>query len=107
MDGKSSETEAVIETVKEQASMRLPAIMDITAAGPLASAILLHRGKDLTVDASEVERMGAQCLQVLLSAVATWSQDGTYFDLSSPSQPFTEALETAGLGLDNLSARNS
>jgi chemotaxis protein CheX len=80
----------------------LPAVMDITAAGPLASEFLLHRGKDVTVDASGVERMGAQCLQVLLSAAATWSQDGMEFDIVKPSPAFTEALETAGLGMNHL-----
>ncbi|MGI6851763.1 STAS domain-containing protein [Mesorhizobium sp. 1B3] len=103
MDGKSSEVSAV----KEHVNIALPAVMDITAAGSLASEILLHRGKDVTLDASGVERMGAQCLQVLLSTAATWSHDGMQLELGSPSPQFTEALETAGLVVDNLSARNS
>lgn len=103
MDGKSSEGSAV----KGHAAIGLPAVMDITAAGPLASEILLHRGKDLTLDASGVERMGAQCLQVLLSAATTWSHDGMQLEVTGPSQPFTDALETAGVDMDNLSARNS
>jgi chemotaxis protein CheX len=105
MDGKNSEDLAVKTTI--QTNIDLPAVLDITAAGPLASDILLNRGKDVTVDASRVERMGAQCLQVLLSAVATWSHDGMEFEVTGPSPEFVEALETAGLGMDHLSARNS
>jgi chemotaxis protein CheX len=103
MVGKSSED----IVVREHAHIGLPAVLDITAAGPLANEVLTYRGKDLTVDASGVERMGAQCLQVLLSAAATWSHDGMQFEIASPSLPFTEALGTAGLVMDNLSARNS
>jgi len=105
MAGKSSKGSAA--KAATHASIGLPAVMDITAAGPLASDFLLHRGKDMTVDASRVERMGGQCLQVLLSAAATWSQDGVEFEVARPSTEFTEALETAGLGMDHLSARNS
>lgn len=103
MDGKSSEVSAV----KEHVNIGLPAVMDITAASPLAGEILLHRGKDVTLDASGVERMGAQCLQVLLSAAFTWSHDGMHLEVANPSRQFAEALETAGLGTDNISARNS
>ncbi|WP_202313093.1 STAS domain-containing protein [Mesorhizobium sp. L-8-10] len=90
-----------------QATMALPPLLDITAAGPLAGEILGHRGKDLAVNAAQVQRMGAQCLQVLLSAAATWLQDGMEFEVTEASPEFTEALETAGLGMNHLSARNS
>ena len=85
----------------------LPPLMGITAAAPLTNEFLLCRGKDVTIDASAVERVGGQCLQVLLSAAATWAHDGMELDFVNPSTNFTEALETAGLGLENLSVRNS
>jgi chemotaxis protein CheX len=85
----------------------LAPVLDITAAAPLTSEMLAHRGKDVRVDASKVERVGGQCLQVLLSAAATWSHDGADFLLSAPSTPFAEALETAGLDMNHFSARNS
>ncbi|HWK67415.1 MAG TPA: STAS domain-containing protein [Rhizobiaceae bacterium] len=103
MDGKSSELSAL----KEHVNIGLPPVMDITAAGRLASEILLHRGKDVTLDASGVERLGGQCLQVLLSTAATWSHDGMHLEVANPSRQFSEALEAAGLVMDNLSARNS
>lgn len=103
MDGRSSE----VPTAKTQATMDLPPMLDITAAAQLAGDIIGHRGKDLAVSAAQVQRVGAQCLQVLLSAAATWSQDGMEFEVTDASPEFTEALETAGLGMEHLSARNS
>ncbi|MGO4838368.1 STAS domain-containing protein [Rhizobiaceae sp. 2RAB30] len=94
-------------TAKTQATMDLPPVLDITAAGPLASDILGHRGKDLAVNAAQVQRIGGQCLQVLLSAAATWSQDGIDFEVTDASPEFTEALETAGIVMEQISARNS
>jgi chemotaxis protein CheX len=54
----------------------LPAVLDIRAAAPLQAEILGLRGQPLTLDASAVERLGGLCLQVLLSARATWASDG-------------------------------
>lgn len=88
-------------------TVALPAVLDITAAGPLASEFLRVRGKDVSVDASKVERVGAQCIQVLLSAVATWTLDGMEFDLAHPSSAFVEGLEIAGLEPANFAARNA
>ena len=57
---------------RDAARIELPEILDLGAAGPLAAEFLSHRGEALCVDASRVERMGGQCLQVLLSAANTW-----------------------------------
>lgn len=84
----------------------LPQVLDITAAGPLTSEMLRLRGKDLVVDASGVDRLGAQCVQVLLSASATWAHDGMELELANPSPAFVEGLEAMGLEVANFSARN-
>ena len=88
------------------ANIALPRVLDITAAGPLTSDLLRLRGKDLVVDASGVERMGAQCVQVLLSASATWVHDGMELELADPSPAFIEGLAAMGLEVANFSARN-
>jgi chemotaxis protein CheX len=88
------------------ANIALPQVLDITAAGPLTSDLLRLRGKDLVVDASGVERMGAQCVQVLLSASATWVHDGMELELADPSPAFIEGLAAMGLEVANFSARN-
>jgi len=88
-------------------SLALPPILDITAAGPLASEFLRVRGKDVSVDASKVERVGAQCIQVLLSAVATWTLDGMEFDLANPSAALVDSFDTVGLEPATFIARNA
>lgn len=87
-------------------SMTLSSELDIKAAIPLASELLALRGRDVAIDASQIERVGAQCLQVLLSAAATWDADGVELTLNSPSVPFTDAIRLAGLDLSNFSSRN-
>lgn len=87
-------------------SMTLPSELDIKAAIPLATELLALRGRDVAIDASQIERVGAQCLQVLLSAAATWHADGADFTLSEPSAPFSDAVRLAGLDLSDFSSRN-
>lgn len=88
-------------------SMTLPTELDIKAAAPLAAELLAARGKDLTLNASQIDRVGAQCLQVLLSAAATWASDGMELTVQEPSPAFADAIQVAGLELTHFSARNS
>jgi chemotaxis protein CheX len=79
----------------------LPEVLDMTAAGSLAQSFLSHRGSELEVDASNVQRLGAQCAQVLLSAVATWRADGKRLALVKPSTEFVECGRLLGVDLDH------
>lgn len=88
-------------------SLTLPTELDIKAAAPLAAELLAARGRDITLNASQIERVGAQCLQVLLSAAATWTADGMEMSIQEPSPAFVDAIHTAGLELTHFSARNS
>lgn len=78
--------------------------LDVCASGPLVGELLAARGNDVGLDASAVERLGTQCLQVLLSAAATWRADGTALSVVEPSPAFCEALAIAGVGLGDLTA---
>ena len=89
------------------ATVKLPPVLDITAAAPLAAELMVARGKDISVDGSNVEKIGAQCIQVLLSAVSTWGHDGMEFELARPSPVLVERLGIAGLEPANFSARNA
>ena len=75
-------------TVAEHAALELPPLLDITAAGPLAAQLLDLRGRDLAIDAAHVQRLGGQCLQVLLSAEHTWRADGANFAIEAASDRF-------------------
>jgi chemotaxis protein CheX len=82
------------------AVLRLNQVLDLNAAAPLATQLLALRGQNVEVDASAVERVGAQCLQVLLSARATWSADGAAFAVVAPSEEFTATLALLGAPID-------
>ena len=70
--------------------------LDLTAAAPLAATLLAARGGPATLDASGVQRLGAQCLQVLLAARALWSSDGQPWRLIDPSPEFSDAAALMG-----------
>lgn len=74
----------------------LPEALDVRAAAPLAAELLERRGRDVDVDASNVRRLGGQCLQVLLAAHACWGAEDLRFRVVSPSTDFTEGLALLG-----------
>ena len=74
----------------------LPETLDMRAAAPLAAEFLERRGRDVDVDASNVRRLGGQCLQVLLAAHACWKADALGFRVVSPSSGFAEGLALLG-----------
>src|SRR5690606_23315272 len=86
------------------ATITLPDELDIRAAAPLAAQLSAARGNELTLNLSQVERVGAQCMQVLLSAAATWSADGVELALEDPSPAFVDAAAIAGPDLSRFTA---
>jgi chemotaxis protein CheX len=74
----------------------LPEILDLRAAGPLASELTHRRGAAIALDASKVRRLGGQCLQVLLSAHVSWSKDRAPFSIVNSSKDFTDSLVLLG-----------
>ena len=82
-------------------TVTLGAALDMTAAGPLTKELLAVRGKPVALDASNVIRVGGQCLQVLLSAQATWAADGQPFEwwIESADQQLGEDATGLLLGL--------
>lgn len=74
------------------ATITLPETLDLEAVAPLREAFLTCRGEPITVDGANVKRLGGLCLQVLLSAAATWRTDGQTFALVSPSDDLSEGL---------------
>ena len=76
--------------------VKLSETLDLCAASSLTSALRAARGEDLEIDASDVRRVGGQCLQVLLAAVAAWDADGKAFAVSNPSIEFIEGVTLLG-----------
>jgi chemotaxis protein CheX len=83
--------------------LQLPEVLDLTFAGPLAESLLALRGSALTIDAARVQRVGAQCVQVIMSAVSTWKADAAALCIINPSPEFRETLSLLGIGLADIS----
>jgi len=77
--------------------LELPPVLDLVAASTLLEAFLHHRGETLVVDGGAVERLGAQCLQVLLAARAAWAADAQSLSFQNGSEDFLATLELLGV----------
>ena len=82
--------------VKQPPPLVLPAALDTRAAPPLREALLARRGEAVTLDGSEVVRLGGLCLEVLLSARRSWGADGHPFAIHGASDALREALTAFG-----------
>ena len=83
-------------------TIELPEALDLPAAASLAESLLKHVGEDLAIDASKVQRLGASCLQVLLSAVRTWKAESTSLTLANGSERFIDDLRLLGFTPETL-----
>ena len=77
-------------------TLELPEALDLPAAKSLAESFLKLGGEDLAIDASKVQRLGASCLQVLLSAARTWQAEGASLILARASPRFIDDLRLLG-----------
>ncbi|GAA0640873.1 STAS domain-containing protein [Brevundimonas lenta] len=76
--------------------LALASVLDIRAAEPLQTSLMALRGQAVTLDASQVERLGGLCLQVLVSAQRTWAADGQSLTLAPDSAAFSEQWTAFG-----------
>ncbi|HVY85159.1 MAG TPA: STAS domain-containing protein [Caulobacterales bacterium] len=79
--------------------MLLPQILNVEAAPALWAELGRARGAPLELDASEVDRLGAPCLQVLLAAANAWAESGLPLRIIRASPAFREAVRVMGAEL--------
>lgn len=89
------------------APFQLPERFDSAAAASVLEGFKRHRGAALTVDASGVRRVGAQGLQILLSATRTWQADGHVLEIENASAELIDAAQLLGLSHSDLSISGS
>jgi chemotaxis protein CheX len=77
--------------------IQLQGNLDMPLAAPLAEAFGKLVGSPVAIDASQVNRLGASCLQVLLAAARTWKAQGDALTLKAASPRFLEDLGLLGL----------
>lgn len=82
--------------MSDAAVLSLAPILDLQAAEPLRAELMVLRGRALSIDASQVSRLGGLCLQVLIAARKTWVEDGLPLSVDEPSDAFTEQLASFG-----------
>ena len=73
------------------AKLLLEPVLDLGAAERLHARLSELRGQPLDIDASQVERLGGLCLQVLISARNTWQADGHSAVIGQASTTFEDA----------------
>lgn len=86
----------------ETRHLQLAENLDLTAVAPLHESLMAMRGSDMVIDASAVERMGGQCVQLLLSAHQSWEEDKAAFRIENASENFLAALAVLGVEPGNL-----
>lgn len=86
---------------------QLPERFDSAAAASVLQSFKQHRGSALTVDGSAVRRVGAQGLQILLSATRTWRSDGHALAVENASVELIDAAQLLGLSNSDLSISGS
>ena len=78
------------------ARLSLEPILDLRAAARLRENLLEMQGRPVTVDGSNVQRLGGLCFQVLLSAAQTWAAEGAQFRIADASPALADALVLLG-----------
>lgn len=78
------------------AVVSLPPVLDLQAAEPLRAELMSLRGRAVTLDASQVSRLGGLCLQVLMATKKIWAEDGLSLTVDQPSSGFSEQLAAFG-----------
>ncbi|AQR62559.1 hypothetical protein BZG35_13570 [Brevundimonas sp. LM2] len=76
--------------------LALPGRMDASTLTETHADLLRRRGADLDLEASQVDRFGAQALQLMLSSFATWREDGFRLRLLDPSPAVKTAFDQLG-----------
>lgn len=88
-------------------TLSLDNVLDLNAAGGLHANLMALRGSDLVIDASAVERVGALCLQVLMSAAKTWEEEKLSLTFSKMSDALTKTMQLTGVNYDHMLAKES
>jgi chemotaxis protein CheX len=102
--GAAAAPAATPAAAEPEGALRLPECLDLPAAKPLARALLERRGKPIVLDGSSVRQLGAQCVQVLLSARRTWSADGVALSIVNCAPRMIEDLRLLGIDSTTLTS---
>ena len=78
--------------------------LDPRASEALAEDLRAARGRDVVLDGSSVEHLGAHAAQTLAVAAASWATDGKTLRIENLSDAAAEQLSVMGLSPARLQA---
>ncbi len=88
-----------------QKSLSLAPVLDLNEATALHGKLMELRGSNIQIDASSVERVGAQCVQVLMAGAKAWEDDKLSFKFSKVSDAFRKTTQLIGVNINHLLAK--
>ena len=100
-DDHTSELSAALPD-HHQECLILPDCLDSSAASSIKEMLRARRGNAIVVDASQVRRVGAQSLQVLVAAARTWQADQQSYRVTGASAELLETIALIGLPHEDL-----
>jgi chemotaxis protein CheX len=86
-------------------SLKLSPVLDLNEASALHGTLMSMRGRNVAIDASEVERIGVQCVQVLLAGARAWQADKKSYVVDKTSDAFAKTMQLIGIDPDLLVAK--
>ena len=86
-------------------TLKLSPVLDLNEATALHSKLISMRGSDVAIDASEVERLGVQCAQVLIAGARAWQADKKSYVVEKTSDAFAKTMQLIGIDTDHLVAK--
>lgn len=86
-------------------TLKLAKVLDLNEASNLHGTLTSMRGKNIAIDASGVERVGVQCVQVLLAAARAWEKDNKNLAIDKVSDAFSKTMQLIGINIDHLLAK--
>jgi chemotaxis protein CheX len=87
--------------------LKLPQTLDVAAVRAVQQDLLGRRGTDTTVDATDVERIGALGIELLIAAERQWRKDDRVLKLVGISDTVTDAFNDLGLDAATLDIRET
>lgn len=90
---------------KGEQSLKLSAVLDLNEATALHGKLTSLRGNNIVIDASAVERCGAQCVQLIMAGAKAWEEDKKSFTFAKVSDAFQKTVQLIGVNIDHLLAK--
>ena len=83
------------QSVSPARTLYLPSSLNPRVAETLAETFRASRGDDILIDASNLQKVDAQCVQVLRTALNEWTSSGRNLTFVNDAAELSEMLRAA------------